>query len=224
MCALLLPLAKPVIGHLDALHAALAELLLLPEARSALQSGSATAACLLDGFLLLADAHGAFQETDVELRACVAEAQAALRRRDDARLGSAVRSLRRAEKDLARLASSVRAAVKLPATLSTSDSAAEVEVSGALAEAVAAAVITAAESVSSAATSALASKKTMTSSLMSIVKSVKPAVSDEDKEVAALARLEDVEACVAEIECGSDKVFRSILGTRVALLNIQTQT
>jgi hypothetical protein len=158
MCALLLPLAKPVIGHLDALHAALAELLLLPEARSALQSGSATAACLLDGFLRLADAHGAFQETAVELRACAAEAQAALRRRDDARLGSAVRSLRRAEKDLARLASSVLAAVKLPATLSTSDSAAEVEVSGALAEAVAAAacasaaVITAAESVSSAAT------------------------------------------------------------------------
>jgi hypothetical protein len=59
---------------------------------------------------------------------------------------------------------------------------------------------------------------------MSIVKSVKPAVSDEDKEVAVLARLEDVEACVAEIECGSDKVFRSILGSRVALLNIQTQT
>jgi hypothetical protein len=42
--------------------------------------------------------------------------------------------------------------------------------------------------------------------------------------VAAFDRLEEVEAFVAEIESGSDKVFRSILHTRVALLNIQTQT
>ncbi|KAM0916415.1 hypothetical protein ACQ4PT_010198 [Festuca glaucescens] len=219
--------ASPSTGlaHLDALHA---ELLLLPEARSALQYGSATSTCLLDGFLLLADAHGAFEETVVELRAHASDAQAALRRRDDARLASAVRSLRRAEKDLARLAASVRAAAKFP-TLSASSNAAEVEVSGALAEAVAAAacasaaVFSAVESVSSVATTAMASKKTMTSSLKSLVKSGKPA-SDEEKEVATLERLEEVEACVAEIESGSDKVFRSILHTRVALLNIQTDT
>ncbi|KAM0930170.1 hypothetical protein ACQ4PT_000962 [Festuca glaucescens] len=216
------------LAHLDALHAALAELLLLPEARSALQHGSATSTCLLDGFLHLADAHGAFQETVVELRAHASDAQAALRRRDDARLASAVRSLRRAEKDLARFAASVRAAAKFP-TLSASSNAAEVEVSGALAEAVAAAacasaaVFSAVESVSSKATTTLASKKTMTSSLMSLVKSGKPA-SDDEKEVAALERLDEVEACVTEMESGSDKVFRSILHTRVALLNIQTET
>ncbi|XP_047074861.1 uncharacterized protein LOC124684629 [Lolium rigidum] len=222
--------ASPSTGlaHLDALHAALSELLLLPEARSALQYGSATAACLLDGFLVLADAHQGFQETVVELRAHAADAQAALRRRDDARLASAVRSLRRAEKDLARLAASVRSAAKFP-TPSASSSAAEVEVSGALAEAMAAAacasaaVFSAVESVSSAATTAMASKKTMTSSLKSLVKSSKPS-SDEEKELAALERLEEVEACVAEIDSASDKVFRSILHTRVALLNIQTQT
>ncbi|KAM0916420.1 hypothetical protein ACQ4PT_010203 [Festuca glaucescens] len=223
--------ASPSTGlaHLDALHAALGELLLLPEARAALHHGSATAACLLDGFLLLADAHGAFQETVVELRAHAAEAQAALRRRDDARLASAVRSLRRAEKELARLAASVRSAAKFP-TPSASSSAAEVEVSGALAESLAAAacasaaVFSAVESVSSTATTAMASKKTMTSSFMSLVKSSTKPASDEEKEVAALEKLDEVEACVAEMENGSDKVFRSILHTRVALLNIQTQT
>jgi hypothetical protein len=223
--------ASPSTGlaHLDALHAALAELLLLPETRAVLSHGSATASCLLDGFLILADAHGAFQETAVELKAYAADAQAALRRRDDNRLASAVRSLRRSEKDLARLAASVCAAAKFPTMLSASTSAAEVEVSGALAEAVAAAacasaaVFSAVESMSSAATTALASKKTMTSSLMSLVKSAK-ASSDEDKEVAAFDRLEEVEAFVADIESGSDKVFRSILHTRVALLNIQTET
>ncbi|XP_047074588.1 uncharacterized protein LOC124684286 [Lolium rigidum] len=222
--------ASTGLAHLNALHAALAELLLLPEARSALQCGSATAACLLDGFLVLSDAHGSFQETVVELRAHAADAQVALRRRDDNRLASAVRSLRRNEKDLGRLAGSVRAAAKFPtATFSKSCSVAEVEVSGALAEAVAAAafasaaVFSAVETVSAAATSARASKKTMTSSIMSLVKSGKHA-SDDDKEVAVLEKLDEVEACVAEIETGSDKVFRSILRTRVALLNIQTQT
>nr|XP_051198257.1 uncharacterized protein LOC127311818 [Lolium perenne] len=220
--------ASTGLAHLNALHASLAELLLLPEARSALQCG--TAACLLDGFLLLADSHGAFQETVVELSAHAADAQVALRRRDDNRLASAVRSLRRNEKDLGRLAGSVRAAAKFPtATFSTSCSVAEVEVSGALAEAVAAAAFASAavfstvEAVSAAATSALASKKTMTSSIMSLVKSGKHA-SDDDKEVAVLEKLDEVEACVAEIDTGSDKVFRSILHTRVALLNIQTQT
>uniref|UniRef100_A0ACD5UJA1 Uncharacterized protein n=1 Tax=Avena sativa TaxID=4498 RepID=A0ACD5UJA1_AVESA len=215
------------LAHLDALHAALAELLLLPEARSALHYGSSTAASLLEGFLVLADAHGAFQETVVEIRAHASEAQAALRRSDDSRLASAVRSLRRAEKDLARLAVvSVRAAAKLPTPSAASSSAAEVEVSGALIEAVAAAafasaaVFSAVEAVCDSATAALASKKTVTSSLMSLVKSGKAAASDEDR----LERLESVEACVAEMESGSDRVFRSILHTRVALLNIQTQT
>uniref|UniRef100_A0ACD5Z915 Uncharacterized protein n=1 Tax=Avena sativa TaxID=4498 RepID=A0ACD5Z915_AVESA len=217
--------ASTGLAHLDALHAALAELLLLPEAISALQYGSTTSACLLDGFLILADAHGAFQETLVEINAHASDAQAALRRRDDNRLASAVRSLRHAEKDLARLAASVRTAIKFP-TPSASTSAAEVEVSGALAEAVAAAacasaaVFSAVEDVSASATAALASKKTVTSSLMSLVKSGKAAASDEDR----LEMLQAVEACVAEMESGSDKVFRSILRTRVALLNIQTQT
>uniref|UniRef100_A0ACD5ZHI7 Uncharacterized protein n=1 Tax=Avena sativa TaxID=4498 RepID=A0ACD5ZHI7_AVESA len=214
------------LAHLDALHAALAELLLLPEARSALHYGSATAASLLEGFLVLADAHGAFQETVVEISAHACEAQAALRRSDDNRLASAVRSLRRADKDLARLAVSVRAAAKLPTPSASSSAAEEVEVSGALVEAVAAAacasaaVFSAVQAVSEAATSALASRKTVTSSFLSLVKSGKAAASDEDR----LERLENVEACVAEMESGSDRVFRSILHTRVALLNIQTQT
>ena len=58
----------------------------------ALRNGAAPADCLLDGFLVLADAHGAFQEAALELRRHAAEAQAALRRRDQPRLASASRS------------------------------------------------------------------------------------------------------------------------------------
>ncbi|AQK67274.1 hAT dimerization domain-containing protein / transposase-related [Zea mays] len=53
------------LAHLAALHAALAELLVLPEPRAALATAGATAFSdrLLDGLLALADAHGAFRET-----------------------------------------------------------------------------------------------------------------------------------------------------------------
>lgn len=40
--------------------------------------------------------------------------------------------------------------------------------------------------------------------------------------VALMERLEELEECIEELENGSDKVFRSLLQTRVALLNIHT--
>ncbi|CAL5040784.1 unnamed protein product [Urochloa decumbens] len=225
------------LAHLDALHAALAELLLLPEARAALQHGSATADCLLDAFLALADAHGAFQEALLDLRRHAADARAALRRHDAARLASAARAQRSAEKDIARLASSVRAAGAkfvphlLAAGSSAAASVAEVEVSGVLAEAVAAiasassAVFSAVESISSAATTAAASSSKKPATLISMVtRSKASASSDEDREMAALDKLENLDECIATMEAGSDKAFRSILQTRVALLNIHTQT
>ena len=224
------------LAHLDALLTTFAELLLLPDPRGVLRASAATATadCLLDGFLLLADAHGAFQAAVLDLRRHAADAQAALRRRDHPRLASALRAQRHAEKDLARLASSVRAAARFPQLAGTAASVAEVEVSGVLTEAVAAvasasaAVFSAVEVVSSAATTAVASwsKKPAATRISQLVTRAKAAAasSDEDKEMAALDKLEDLDECIARMEAGSDKVFRSILQTRVALLNIHTQT
>ncbi|KAL6873944.1 hypothetical protein ACP4OV_014026 [Aristida adscensionis] len=221
--------ASPAAGlaHVDALLAALAELLLLPEARAALPLAGDR---LLDAFLALADAHGAFQEALLELRRHAADAQAALRRRDQPRLASAARAQRHAEKDLARLASSVRAAAKLPHLPLAAAAADAAEVSAALAEAVAAvasasaAVFSAVEALSSAATAAAASSSKKPALISLVKKSKAAASSDEEKEMAALDKLEDLDECIADMEAGSDKVFRSILHTRVQLLNIQTQT
>uniref|UniRef100_A0A0E0E6J5 Uncharacterized protein n=1 Tax=Oryza meridionalis TaxID=40149 RepID=A0A0E0E6J5_9ORYZ len=224
--------AVPATGlaHLHALHAALADLLLLPDTRAA--------SSLLDAFLLLADAHGAFQEALLHLRHHAADVQAALRRRDAARLSSAVRSQRQAHKDLARLAASVRgAATKWPAQLPSSATVAEVEVSGVLADAMAtiasasAAVFSAVGTMSTLATAAAAStcssssSSTKTPLLISLVRkkssksSSAAAVPDEEKEIAALESVEELEECMAEMESGNDRVFRTILHTRVALLN-----
>jgi hypothetical protein len=63
---------------------------------------------LLDDLLLLADAHGCVREALLTRRQLLGEAHAALRRRDAARLAAALRARRRADRDLSRLASTLR--------------------------------------------------------------------------------------------------------------------
>ncbi|KAL6873943.1 hypothetical protein ACP4OV_014025 [Aristida adscensionis] len=214
------------LAHLDALHAALGDLLDLPEAQAAL-SGAAAAASdrLLDAFLRLADAHGSFQEAVVGLKRDVAEALAAARRRDGARLASALRSQRRAGKELARLAAAGGAACARPSRLGLcGGTAAEAEVAGLLAESAAATASASAAlfntvAAMSASASAAACSCKRTAALMCLVKKVP----EEEKETAALTeRLEELEEYIDELESGSDKVFRSLVQTRVALLNIHT--
>jgi hypothetical protein len=45
-----------------------------------------------------------------------------------------------------------------------------------------------------------------------------------DGEGAALEKLQELEQCVRELESESEKVFRSLVQTRVSLLNIHTPT
>jgi hypothetical protein len=216
------PGAAAGLARVDALHGALADLLDLPEARAAL-SLSATGDRLLDAFLRLADAHGSFQEAVVELKRDVAEALAAARRRDGARLASALRSQRKAAKDLARLAACAASGGGRPSRLGLGlGGAAEVEVAGLLAEAAAAtaaasAALFGAVAAMSASASACSCKRT--AALVCLTKKVP----EEEKETAALVeRLEELEECIDGLEAGSDKVFRSLVQTRVALLNIHT--
>ncbi|CAL4966311.1 unnamed protein product [Urochloa decumbens] len=213
------------LAHIDALLAAVAEVLLLPEAQAAVRSAASDR--LLDAFLLLADAHRGFQEALLALRRDAADVRAALRRRDDAttRLASATRSQRRTEKELARLAGAVSSVAvagnNKSARLSlAAGGAEEAEMAAALMDAAAAsatasaAVFSAVASVSAAASS---SKKTA-STFAAFAK--KTAV----METADLApeKLNDLEQCIDQCDTGSEMVFRSIVRTRVSLLNIRT--
>ncbi|CAN6181594.1 unnamed protein product [Urochloa humidicola] len=211
------------LAHIDALHAALAELLLLPEAQAAVRSASSDR--LLDAFLILADAHRGFQETLLALRRDAADVRAALRKRDatttTTRLASAARSQRRNEKELARLAAAVSSVKCARLGLSSAGATAEeTEMAAALIDAVAAsaaasaAVFSAAASVSAAASS---SKKTATT----FAAFAKKAASTEPADVAP-EKLDELDHCIDECESGSEMVFRSIVRTRVSLLNIRT--
>jgi hypothetical protein len=205
------------LAHVDALLAALAELLLLPEPQAAVRAASDR---LLDAFLLLADAHRGFQEALLALRRDAADVRAALRRRDASRLASAARSHRRSEKELARLAaaaSSVAAVASKRFAGATTTTAEETEMAAALVDAAvasaaaSAAVFSAVASVSAAASS---SKKTATT-FAAFAK--KPETADVEP-----VKLDELEQCIDECESGSEMVFRSIVRTRVSLLNIRT--
>ncbi|TKW23525.1 hypothetical protein SEVIR_4G297500v4 [Setaria viridis] len=205
------------LAHIDALHAALTELLLLPETQAAVRAASSDR--LLDAFLLLADAHRGFHEVLLTLRSDAADVRAALRRRDAARLASAVRSQRRNEKELARLAATVSSIALnskcarlgfAGATAEETEMAAALMDAAAASAAASAAVFSAAASVSAAASS---SKKTAT--FVAFTKKADTADVEPEK-------LEELEQCIDECESGSEMVFRSIVRTRVSLLNIRT--
>ncbi|XP_051199725.1 uncharacterized protein [Lolium perenne] len=207
--------------QIHALHSALADLLLLQDPQDALHRATNVGDRLLDAFLLLADAHQGFQECLLVLKHAVAESSAALRRGDAARAASATRSQRRAEKELARLAVSVSSKCARLSLVGTEDA----EMAVALMEAAAASsaasalVFSAASSMSS--SSAASSCKKITSVFSSFGKK---ATAPETTTEQALERLHALEQCFDECDGLCDMVFRSIVQTRVSLLNIMTPT
>ncbi|CAD6243057.1 unnamed protein product [Miscanthus lutarioriparius] len=123
----------------------LSELLHHPQAQDPLRrlGPSPFAERLLDDFLRLADEHGSFRDALVALAGLQAEAHAALRREEPARLASAARALRRSARDLPRVASSARAVAAKPPPAPPANLPAD-------AAAIAAAVVDAAAAVASA--------------------------------------------------------------------------
>uniref|UniRef100_A0ACD5WJ53 Uncharacterized protein n=1 Tax=Avena sativa TaxID=4498 RepID=A0ACD5WJ53_AVESA len=106
------------VEHLARLLAGLTDLLHHPQAQDPLrhsQRRTCKAAAapwterLLDDLLILADAHGCFRDALLSLKQLLAEAHASVRRRDAPRLAAALRARRRSDRDLSRLASTLRA-------------------------------------------------------------------------------------------------------------------
>nr|XP_051230137.1 uncharacterized protein LOC127348075 [Lolium perenne] len=137
------------VDHLGRLLAGLTDLLHHPQAQDPLRHSQRRSSKttppwterLLDDLLVLADAHGCFRDALLSLKQLLAEAHAAVRRRDAPRLAAALRARRRSDRDLSRLASTLRALSHRSSASSTSTSDSS---EAAVAEAVAAATCAAA--------------------------------------------------------------------------------
>ncbi|KAE8796035.1 hypothetical protein D1007_29076 [Hordeum vulgare] len=217
------------LAHVRALLCVLDELL----DHSYLPLALASADALLDGFLALADAYGSFLPALLALRGHTADLRAAVRRRDPVKLASAARAQRRAAKDLAGLAAAVARCVPVHTHATTSSSSSGLEVARTVAQAVgdtaaasASVFLQVAALADAAAATALASSSaTSPKTRLTLVGGKRPAAAaGEDTHRDAAARLQELEQCVGELESESEKVFRSLLQTRVSLLNIHTPT
>ncbi|KAI4977330.1 hypothetical protein ZWY2020_057242 [Hordeum vulgare] len=217
------------LAHVRALLSVLDELL----EHSYLPLALAPADALLDGFLALADAYGSFLPALLALRGHTADLRAAVRRRDPVKLASAARAQRRAAKDLAGLAAAVARCVPVHTHATSSSSSSGLEVARTVAQAVgdtaaasASVFLQVAALADAAAATALASSSaTSPKTRLTLVGGKRPAAAaGEDTHRDAAARLQELEQCVGELESESEKVFRSLLQTRVSLLNIHTPT
>jgi hypothetical protein len=202
--------------HIHAIHGSLADLLLLQDPQDALSRNSKASDRLLDAFLVLADAHQGFQDALLELKHAAAEASTALRR------GDAARSQRRAEKDLARLAASVSAVSSKCARLSIVGGE-DAEMIGAHVEAAATSAAASAAVFSAAAAMSLSSSASSCKKISNVFGSFGKKATPETDEL-ALERLQALDQCFDECEGVCDRLFRSIVQTRVLLLNIMTPT
>ncbi|KAF8780508.1 hypothetical protein HU200_001635 [Digitaria exilis] len=234
-------------GHLGRLLAGLTDLLHHPQAQTT-AAAAPWAERLLDDLLLLADAHGCFREALLVLKQLLAEAHAALRRRDAPRLAAALRARRRADRDLARIASTLRClSHRSPSSAATaSDSSGEAAVAEAVdAATCAAAAASAAIFAGLASASASSSSRAMPSPLAAVSpakvaavpvwwvadllrwrrRTVAVAASDSEEEeerLAAMERLRKLEECIMAAEDGCEQVYRALVNARVSLLNVLT--
>ncbi|MQM15194.1 hypothetical protein Taro_048132 [Colocasia esculenta] len=234
--------------RLELLHLALDDLLQVPKTRDSLRGShglsSGLAENLLDDFLVFADTYGSFRSALISLQELQSEAQVAIRRGDRAHLSSVARSIRKIEKEVAGVSSALRKVSKSSepaafAAASSASSTADAELGLVLREvkqvtvSVSASVFQRAAAAMASVTAAVAPKSSSSwtalkrrLSLAASSKKNKGSSEETDEEVVwasiASATLQSLEKCVGELESGSERVFRSLMNSRVSLLNILT--
>ncbi|XP_010539803.1 PREDICTED: uncharacterized protein LOC104813758 isoform X2 [Tarenaya hassleriana] len=225
-------------------HETLSDILHLPQSQESLRKRPIFFENLLEDLLRFVDAYGIFQTSILSLREHNSAAQVALRKRDDAKISYYLKSRQNIARDIARLTSSIRE----PKTkqeycchVGGVGSYADAELASAIGD-----VIEVTVSVSVALFDGVyfPLRQARTTPFVGFLKrSEKKERKDEgieemkkvdekslvglrkkkDEEVKNLMkRMAELENSMCEIECGSEKVFRSLINTRVSLLNALT--
>ncbi|KAK3134607.1 hypothetical protein QOZ80_6AG0551270 [Eleusine coracana subsp. coracana] len=176
--------------------------------------------CLLDGFLVLADAFGSFLAALLALRQYAADLRAAVRRRDPAKVASAARRQRQIGKELQQLSAAtttrarmsdnevVRATVAQAINDTAVASASVFLHVGALADKAASLAIMSSPS------SSKSNKKHILLTSSSKTKQ-QHALLYDDEQRQALEKLQELDHCIGELETETEKVFRSLVQIRI---------
>ncbi|XP_057974366.1 uncharacterized protein LOC131162182 [Malania oleifera] len=236
------------------LHHSLADVLHLPHARESLRRRPLFIENLLEALLRLVDAFETFQTLILAAKQDQLAAQVAVRKRDDSRITSYVRSHMRLAKEIGNLVSAVRCVGRFAVPPSDTDTDTEAEIFGILKGVIELTVVISVAVFNGMRVSGelrrswwvgyrkLWRKKAEVAEGIEEFEGVVGAeglvwglrrkkekkVGDEDEEEEVkrrvlMKRLGDLEECMGRIESGSERVFRSLINTRVSLLNVLTQ-
>ncbi|KAJ3691304.1 hypothetical protein LUZ61_020468 [Rhynchospora tenuis] len=207
--------------QIDLLHTALEDFLQLSQTQETLQH-SAPVDQVPDDLLQLVDFYGSFLSNIGTLKQCNSEVQSALRRQDGVQMASSLRSQLHAEKEMAQLASGLRRMTKCK-HLSLSPDAKELEI---VKEAIcttafaSVAVFMEVGALSAAASSTKMNSATKSLKRFAINTSLKKRGTDVERDVVSLERLEELEENIRDIEFSSERLFKSLINSRISLLNI----
>ncbi|KAL6317835.1 hypothetical protein AAG906_030589 [Vitis piasezkii] len=222
------------LSRLRTVHYSLDDILQLPQTQELLRRQPAAVEKLLEDFLGFVDLYGRFQTSVLALKEEQSAAQVAIRRRDESKVALFVKAQKRMNKDMGKLVSTVRSTGRFPngdgelISIIRDVNQVTVLVSVALFNGV---------------SSSWASRKFPWKGLR-LSKTAKRVKVEEciqefqqvgidifwglkkkgNEEVRIdLKRMQALENCIRGIELCSERVFRSLINTRVSLLNILTQ-
>ncbi|XVE69633.1 hypothetical protein DITRI_Ditri10aG0005800 [Diplodiscus trichospermus] len=230
------------LSHLKDIHDSLHDILQLPQTRELLSNKREWVEKLLEDFLRFIDVYGIFQTSFLALKEEQLAARVALRRKDDSKISMYLKGRKKMAKEIAKLISSIRCIERYSLPASAFVSIADTELAGVISD-----VVEVTVSVSLALFNGVSmSFTTRKSSWMGLTlsKKAKKVKIEEsikeflqmgeanmwglrkkgDEEVRmVLKRMQDLERCIADIENGCEKAFRSFINTRVSLLNTLTK-
>ncbi|XP_043714510.1 uncharacterized protein LOC122662869 [Telopea speciosissima] len=231
-----------VLNHLKNLHDCLDDLLDLPQTQDSLRRRSDWVEKLLEDFLRFVDVYGIFQASLVALKEEQLTVQVAIRRRDESKMSSYVKALKKMDKEMRKLTSTVRCIGKSSSSALTFVSNGDAELAAILRDVnevtvmVSVALFHGMSSSSSSAKSWMVgwrlSKRYQKMKEEKGIREFEEAgvqslsclrKKGNDEMRMALGKLQTLEDCIGRIESGSERVFRSLINTRVSLLNILTQ-
>ncbi|KAL4271570.1 hypothetical protein GQ457_13G007870 [Hibiscus cannabinus] len=229
--------------RLKDVHDSLHDLLQLPQTRELLSHKREWVEKLLEDFLRFVDVYGIFQSSFLALKEEQLAARVALRRKDDSKIAVYLKSRKKMAKEIAKLVSSIRCDVgpcsySGPAFVSIADT----ELTGVIGDVVEVTVLVSVALFNGISTS-FGSRKPSWTGLRLTKKAKKEKMEEsikefqqigeadmwglrkkEDEELRmVLNRMQELERCMADIENGSEKTFRSLIKTRVSLLNTLTK-
>ncbi|CAN1315481.1 hypothetical protein LINPERPRIM_LOCUS29725 [Linum perenne] len=239
------------LSQLKDIHDYLDDILRLPQTQDSLRRHPTWIDHLLEDFLRFADAYGTFQNLVVTMKEQLFAAKMAMRKRDECKIASFVKSRKKLGKEMGKLVMSVR--VNNPNRRRH-----ECYYDGASSEAAELAhvlreIMEVTVEVSEAVFNGFSTRKktTTTSWIRGLRKRAKRWESEEEEECCGIEEIRGVmggkerllwglkrkseeeirdvmkkmmrlEGCISEIENGGERVFRSLISTRVSLLNCLT--